>query len=115
MSFCNLDDLWDSPTESDNLPENHNEEVPISETNDYLLLNEENCNTNGETNSNNTNGDVIKDSNSAAKKKKQNRRSKYPLLPPCRICGDKSSGFHYGATTCEACKVGTLSFRTIFF
>ncbi|XP_059170283.1 retinoic acid receptor gamma-like [Physella acuta] len=26
------------------------------------------------------------------------------LLPPCRICGDVSSGFHYGANTCEACK-----------
>jgi len=25
-------------------------------------------------------------------------------LPPCRICGDKASGFHYGANTCEACK-----------
>lgn len=27
------------------------------------------------------------------------------FLPPCRICGDKASGFHYGANTCEACKV----------
>lgn len=26
------------------------------------------------------------------------------FLPPCRICGDKASGFHYGANTCEACK-----------
>ncbi|ESO07457.1 hypothetical protein HELRODRAFT_137822, partial [Helobdella robusta] len=22
----------------------------------------------------------------------------------CRICGEKASGFHYGANTCEACK-----------
>jgi hypothetical protein len=28
-----------------------------------------------------------------------------PMLPPCRICGEKASGFHYGANTCEACKV----------
>ena len=28
-------------------------------------------------------------------------------LPPCRICGDRASGFHYGANTCEACKVCT--------
>lgn len=28
-----------------------------------------------------------------------------PLLPPCRVCGEKASGFHYGANTCEACKV----------
>jgi len=26
------------------------------------------------------------------------------MLPPCRICGEKASGYHYGANTCEACK-----------
>ncbi|ESO83262.1 hypothetical protein LOTGIDRAFT_133697 [Lottia gigantea] len=26
------------------------------------------------------------------------------MLPPCRVCGEKASGFHYGANTCEACK-----------
>jgi len=31
-----------------------------------------------------------------------------PMLPPCRVCGEKASGFHYGANTCEACKVITL-------
>ena len=31
------------------------------------------------------------------------------ILPPCEICGSKSSGFHYGANTCEACKVQSLS------
>lgn len=31
------------------------------------------------------------------------------LLPPCRVCGDQASGFHYGANTCEACKVGLIS------
>ena len=30
-------------------------------------------------------------------------------LPPCRVCGEKASGFHYGVNTCEACKVGGLS------
>ncbi|KAK3103104.1 hypothetical protein FSP39_016452 [Pinctada imbricata] len=31
-------------------------------------------------------------------------RSTVPLLPPCRVCGEKASGFHYGVNTCEACK-----------
>jgi hypothetical protein len=27
------------------------------------------------------------------------------LLPPCRVCDAKASGLHYGANTCEPCKV----------
>ncbi|XP_060552200.1 retinoic acid receptor alpha-like [Ruditapes philippinarum] len=30
--------------------------------------------------------------------------SRRPLLPPCVVCGVTSTGFHYGANTCEACK-----------
>ena len=38
----------------------------------------------------------------------------YPpiMLPPCAICGERSSGYHYGANTCEACKVGTMLKKT---
>ncbi|KAH3883467.1 hypothetical protein DPMN_007424 [Dreissena polymorpha] len=30
-------------------------------------------------------------------------------LPPCKVCGGKSSGFHFGVITCEACKVIMLA------
>ncbi|KAH3712382.1 nuclear receptor ROR-beta-like [Dreissena polymorpha] len=26
------------------------------------------------------------------------------ILPPCKICDEKSSGYHYGTNTCEPCK-----------
>ena len=26
-------------------------------------------------------------------------------LRPCKVCGAKASGIHFGAITCEACKV----------
>lgn len=52
------------------------------------------------------------------KKKRRRKREKNPgpppepILPPCSICEEKSSGYHYGANTCEACKVTfTVMFR----
>lgn len=39
--------------------------------------------------------------------KTKHRKNQPPdgnLLPPCRVCGEKASGLHYGANTCEPCK-----------
>lgn len=39
---------------------------------------------------------------------KQQSREKHNLVNfdqiPCKVCGDRSSGIHYGITTCEGCK-----------
>lgn len=40
----------------------------------------------------------------------QQPTSSTPFLPPCRVCGEKASGFHYGVNTCEACKVRLVYF-----
>ena len=31
------------------------------------------------------------------------------VYKPCFVCGDKSSGYHYGVSSCEGCKVGLKS------
>ncbi|XP_076116006.1 nuclear receptor ROR-beta-like [Mytilus galloprovincialis] len=37
-------------------------------------------------------------------KKHKNQPPDADLLPPCRVCGERASGLHYGANTCEPCK-----------
>ena len=50
--------------------------------------------------------DCVNPSKSDAGQSPMSRPDRFPaMLPPCRICGEIASGFHYGANTCEACKV----------
>lgn len=35
------------------------------------------------------------------------------VYKPCFVCQDKSSGYHYGVSACEGCKVGFHSFELI--
>lgn len=39
------------------------------------------------------------------KKKREDLMFSRMVLPPCRICSAKASGFHYGVNSCESCKV----------
>ena len=50
-------------------------------------------------------GDSCQASPDSALQPTPSSSSSTPLLPPCRVCGEKASGFHYGVNTCEACKV----------
>ncbi len=36
------------------------------------------------------------------------------VLPPCKVCGQKGTGFHYGVNTCEPCKVRLSGKQVIF-
>ena len=61
-----------------------------------------------------TKGDQTSVSSTTRKqpKKKAPRTGSAPYatvpLPPCKICGGNSTGYHFGAITCEACKVDVI-------
>lgn len=33
----------------------------------------------------------------------------------CKVCGEPAAGFHFGAFTCEGCKVDLLTLNGLFF
>ncbi|XP_059144340.1 nuclear receptor subfamily 1 group D member 2-like [Physella acuta] len=35
---------------------------------------------------------------------KSSLNKKLPVLPPCKVCGEQASGYHYGVNSCGACK-----------
>lgn len=51
-----------------------------------------------------TNGNPVSPDSTTPRSPSSPNGNTSPLLPPCRVCGEKASGFHYGANTCEACK-----------
>ena len=57
-------------------------------------------------------------SGNAGSTKGKGRRKKEPPrnpinLRPCEVCGAKASGIHFGAITCEACKVRRVVYITV--
>ena len=45
----------------------------------------------------------LRDSSPEAPKKAEKQPRGAQNLPPCRVCGNKASGLHFGVNTCEAC------------
>ncbi len=51
---------------------------------------------------------VVKQASSSAKKVMSPQDQSPGLIPRCLVCGDKSSGVHYGVLACEGCKVSEM-------
>lgn len=38
----------------------------------------------------------------------------FQMNQQCKVCGEPAAGFHFGAFTCEGCKVNTANFFSLF-
>ena len=52
---------------------------------------------------------AVPDGSVSSTTKPVSSKATQPMLPPCRVCADQATGYHYGVNTCEACKVRHIS------